>query len=159
MSLLVRRLLTLPLIQLMKRHLYNFCVDFSSCFIIKQFVDSLEQSICCNKTSFHPNNSWTSSGLRETEIQHLIYVLGGSMHMLRQGCSLSMFHRTCEILHWGVRLGRLSMPNIICMPLYFKPRGIKKYCNTQCSSLGSLVFTHLGGIRDKDATNVYNHLL
>ena len=32
---------------------------------IKQFVDSLKQNICCNKTSFHPMNSWTSSGLRE----------------------------------------------------------------------------------------------
>ena len=41
------------------------CVDFSFCCIIKQFVDSLEQNICCNKTSFHPTNSWTSSGLRE----------------------------------------------------------------------------------------------
>ena len=34
-------------------------------FIIKQLVDSLEQNISCNKTSFHPTNSWTSSGLRE----------------------------------------------------------------------------------------------
>ena len=30
-------------------------------------------------------------------------------------------------LHGGVRLGGLSMPNIMCMPFYFKPRGIKKY--------------------------------
>ena len=36
------------------------------------------------------------------------------MCMYRQGCSLSMLHRTCEKLHWGVRLGGLSMP---------------KYCN------------------------------
>ena len=34
----------------------------------------------------------------------LIYVLGGSMHMLGQGCSLSMLHRTCEKLHGGVGL-------------------------------------------------------
>ena len=32
---------------------------------IKQFVDSLEQNIFCNKTSFHPTDSWTSSGLKE----------------------------------------------------------------------------------------------
>ena len=32
----------------------------------KQFLDYLEQSrTCCNKTTFHPTNSWTSSGLRE----------------------------------------------------------------------------------------------
>ena len=49
------------------------------------------------------------------------------MCMLRLGCFLSMFHRTCEILHGGVRLGGLSIPNILCMPFYFKPRGIKKY--------------------------------
>ena len=49
------------------------------------------------------------------------------MHMLRQGCSLSMLHRTCEKLHWGVRLGGLGMPNILCMPFYFKCSGIKKY--------------------------------
>ena len=27
--------------------------------------------------------------------------------------------------------------------------------DTQCLSLGSLVFAHLGGIRDQNATNVY----
>ena len=48
------------------------------------------------------------------------------MHMLRQWWSLSMPHRTCEKLHGGVRLGGLSMPNIIGMPFYFKSRGIKK---------------------------------
>ena len=47
------------------------------------------------------------------------------MCMLRQGCSLSMVHRTCENCQ-GVRLGRLSMPNIMGMPFYFKSRGIKK---------------------------------
>ena len=46
------------------------------------------------------------------------------MSMLRQGCSLGMFHRTCEKLHGGVRVGGLSMPNIMCMPFYFKPQGI-----------------------------------
>ena len=49
------------------------------------------------------------------------------MYMLRQKCSLSMAHRTCEYVHGGVRLGGLGMPNIVCMPFYFKPRGIKKY--------------------------------
>ena len=47
--------------------------------------------------------------------------------MLRQGCFLSMLHRTCEKVHGGVRLGGLTIPNILCMPFYFKPRGIKKY--------------------------------
>ena len=42
---------------------------------IKQFVDSLEQNICCNKTSFHPINSSTSSGLRENRISALIFSL------------------------------------------------------------------------------------
>ena len=30
---------------------------------------------------------------------HLIYILRGSISMLRQGCSLSMLHRTCKKLH------------------------------------------------------------
>ena len=41
--------------------------------------------------------------------------------MLRQECSLSMLHRTCEKVHVGVRLGGLGMPNILSMPFYFKP--------------------------------------
>ena len=61
-----------------------------------------------------------------TDIQHLIYVLGGSMCMLRQECSLSMLHKTCEKLHGSVRLGGLIMPNILCMPFYFKPKGVKE---------------------------------
>ena len=48
------------------------------------------------------------------------------MCMLRQECSLSMLHTTYAKLHGGVRLGGLSMPNIMCMPFYFKPKGIKK---------------------------------
>ena len=48
------------------------------------------------------------------------------MHMLRQGCSLSMFHRTWENLYGSGMLGGLSMPNIMCLPFYFKPRGFKK---------------------------------
>ena len=47
--------------------------------------------------------------------------------MLREGCSLSMLHRICEKLQGGIRLGGLSMPNIMHMPFYFKPRGIRKY--------------------------------
>ena len=35
------------------------------------------------------------------------------MGMLRQGCSLSILHRTCEKVHGGVRLGGLGMPNIL----------------------------------------------
>ena len=46
------------------------------------------------------------------------------MHMLRQRCSLSMLHRTCEKLHGGVSWV-LSMPNIMHMPFYYKPRGMK----------------------------------
>ena len=48
------------------------------------------------------------------------------MCMLRQECSLSMLHRNCKKMHGGVRLGGLSMPNIMHMPFYVKPRGIKK---------------------------------
>ena len=48
------------------------------------------------------------------------------MCKLRQVCSLSMLNRTYEncigLLGW-VGLG---MPNILCMPFYFKPRGIKR---------------------------------
>ena len=49
------------------------------------------------------------------------------MHMLRQGCSLSIFHITCENVHGGIRLGGWDMPNILHIPFYFKSRGIKKY--------------------------------
>ena len=49
------------------------------------------------------------------------------MHMVIQGCSVSMFHRTCENVHRGARLGGLCMPSILHMSFYFKPRGIKKY--------------------------------
>ena len=49
------------------------------------------------------------------------------MCMLKQGCSLSMNHRTCENVHGDVRLGGLGMPNILNMPFYFKPRDITKY--------------------------------
>ena len=50
--------------------------------------------------------------------------------MLRQWCSLSMLHRTCENMLGGVWLGGLSMPNgwcTMCMPIYVKPWDIKKY--------------------------------
>ena len=36
------------------------------------------------------------------------------MCMLRQWCSLNMLHRTCEYMHWGARLGGLSMPKGWC---------------------------------------------
>ena len=51
------------------------------------------------------------------------------MHMLRPRCGLSMFHRTSEIVHWGVKLRVLSMPNwgVLCACLFFKTWGIKKY--------------------------------
>ena len=49
------------------------------------------------------------------------------MHMLRQGCSLTMLHRTCETLHGGDRLGGLGKPNILCISFYFMPSGMKKY--------------------------------
>ena len=50
------------------------------------------------------------------------------MCMLRQGCSLSILHRTCENMHEGVGLCGLGMPNILYKPFYFKTRGIEKYC-------------------------------
>ena len=52
------------------------------------------------------------------------------MCKLRQWCSLSMLHRTCENMHGGVALGGLSKHNrwyTLCMPIYFEPWGIKKY--------------------------------
>ena len=45
-------------------------------------------------------------------------------------CICICIHRTCENMHWGVGLGGLSMPNgwcTLCMPIYFKCWGIKKY--------------------------------
>ena len=45
------------------------------------------------------------------------------MHMLRQGCYLSMLHRICEILHGGVRLGVLGMP-ISCACLFILSPGL-----------------------------------
>ena len=49
------------------------------------------------------------------------------MCILRQGCSLSMLHRTCEKVHGGVRLGGLRLPNIMYMPCYLNPGDINKY--------------------------------
>ena len=49
------------------------------------------------------------------------------MCMLRQGCSLRMLHRTCENVHGVLGWVGLGMPNILHLPFYFKPRGIKKY--------------------------------
>ena len=43
------------------------------------------------------------------------------MPMLRQGCSLCMPHRTCENMYGDVWLGRLGMPNILCMLFIFSP--------------------------------------
>ena len=42
--------------------------------IIKQLVDSLEQNICCYKTSFHPTTAGRHQVWGRNEIQHLIYV-------------------------------------------------------------------------------------
>ena len=53
------------------------------------------------KTSFHPTTAGLHQVWRRNEIWSLIYILRGSMYMLRQGCSLSMLHRTCEKLHGG----------------------------------------------------------
>ena len=52
------------------------------------------------------------------------------MCILRQWCSLSMLHRSCENMYGGVGFGGLSMLNGWCslwMPIYFKPWGIEKY--------------------------------
>ena len=68
----------------------------NTCFIKLWLADSLEQNICWYKTSFHPTTAGLHQVWGRTEMLHLIYVLGGSMHMLRQGCSKSMLHRTCE---------------------------------------------------------------
>ena len=47
------------------------------------------------------------------------------MCMLRQGCSLTMLHRTCEKLHGSVTLGGLSMPNIMHMPFFLSPEVLR----------------------------------
>ena len=47
------------------------------------------------------------------------------MHMFRQGCPLSMLHRTCEKVYGGFRLGGLGIPNILHMPFLFY---FKKVC-------------------------------
>ena len=48
------------------------------------------------------------------------------MLMLRQGCSLSMLHRTFEKVHRGVRLAGLGMPNILCMPFILSPGVLRR---------------------------------
>ena len=78
------------------------------CCIIKWLVDSLEQNICWIKTSFHPSNSCISLGLRKNWNSVPYICSRVSMYMLRQGCSPSMLHRTCEKLDGGVRLGGLG---------------------------------------------------
>ena len=50
--------------------------------------------------------------------------------MLGQWCSLSMHHRTCENMPWGIGLGGPSMPTGWCtlqMYIYFQPWGNTKY--------------------------------
>ena len=94
-------------------------VDFSfCCCIIKQLVDSLEQNICWCKTSFHPTTAGLLQVWGRNEIQGLIYVLRGSMCMLRQGCYLSMLHSTCEKLHrvlgWFNGMGVLGWVDGAC---------------------------------------------
>ena len=74
------------------------------------------------------------------------------MCMLRQGCSQSMLHGTCEKVNGGVRLGGLEIPNILCMSFYFKPRGVKKY------SIPYMVYIELTYISIKSGfvnSNVY----
>ena len=88
--------------------------------MFKLLVDSLEQNICWKKTTFHQTNSWTSIRSEvELKFTAFIYILGSSMCMLRQGCSLSMLHRTCKKVHGGIRLGGLGMPNIMHMFFLF----------------------------------------
>ena len=43
------------------------------------------------------------------------------MHIFRQGCSLSMLHRTCENMQRGVGLCGFGMPNILHMPFILSP--------------------------------------
>ena len=49
-------------------------------------------------TRFHPTTPGLHQVWGRNEIQHLIFVLRSSMHMLRQGYSLSMLHRTTKNL-------------------------------------------------------------
>ena len=55
--------------------------------------------------------------------------------MLRQGCSLSMPHRTC-----GVRLGWLSMPNIMCMPFILNPGVLRRTLSNIWCKLNLSIF-------------------
>ena len=41
------------------------------------------------------------------------------MHIVRQGCSLSMLHKTCEKVHGGVMLGGLNMPQYLAHAFLF----------------------------------------
>ena len=74
--------------------LVQFCVDFLFCCIIKQLVDSLGQNIGCWRQAFIQPTAGLHLVWGRTEILHLIWVLRGSMCMLRN----------CEKLHGGVGL-------------------------------------------------------
>ena len=50
---------------------------------IKQLVDSLGQNICSNKNSFHPTNSWTTSGMREN-IKSVPYICSRKFYVHAQ---------------------------------------------------------------------------
>ena len=76
---------------------YHICIDWLITVIAlssKRFFSGTEHWLL--ETSFHPANSWTSSGLRENwKLLHLTWVLSGSVSMLQI---------TCEKLSGGVRL-------------------------------------------------------
>ena len=96
-----------------------------------------KRSIHLYKTSF----IWPTVGLHQvwgrTEIQCLITVLGGSMNMLRQGCSLSMLHRTCKKVHGVLGWVDWACP-ISCACLFILSPGVLRstlshiWCKLNC---------------------------
>ena len=47
--------------------------------------------------------------------------------MPRQGCSLSILHRACENMHWGVGLRGFGMPNILHSLFILSLKSIRNY--------------------------------
>ena len=82
---------------------------------IKQLVDSMEQNICWNKTSYHQTNNLTSSGIREN--WNSVPYLCSSRFYVHAETRVFSEHAPYTLwkVHGGVRLGGLGMPNILSM--------------------------------------------
>ena len=104
-----------------------FCVDFSFCCIIKQLVDSLEQNIDCWRQAFIQPTAGLHQVWERTEMLHLIWVLRGSISILR----------TCKNC-----TGKLGWPKCVGKLGWFKWVGILGWleltCPTACTCLFKL---------------------